>query len=78
MTITTPAIFTCPSSSGFYPVPESPCSNLYYTCISGVPYMSVSFFPYKRTKINYWDLKHKCVLLYLSLELTIFLIVTLF
>ncbi|XP_046650304.1 protein obstructor-E-like [Daphnia pulicaria] len=39
-TITTPAVFTCPSSSGFYPVPESPCSNLYYTCISGVPYLS--------------------------------------
>nr|CAH0110264.1 unnamed protein product [Daphnia galeata] len=39
-TTTTSAAFTCPSSNGFYPVPENLCSNLYYTCIGGDPYLS--------------------------------------
>ncbi|XP_057370722.1 chondroitin proteoglycan-2-like [Daphnia carinata] len=36
----TPPGFICPESNGFFPNPEMPCSVSYYTCISGVPYIS--------------------------------------
>lgn len=38
----TPPGFVCPESNGFFPNPEMPCSASYYTCISGISYLSVS------------------------------------
>lgn len=33
--------FTCPSSEGFFPIPNT-CGSDYYVCVSGSPYVSVS------------------------------------
>lgn len=36
----TPPGFVCPESNGFFPNPDMPCSASYYTCTSGVSYLS--------------------------------------